>query len=146
MENIIKKVAYLKGLADGLEISEKTDEGKVLLKIIEVLDDMADAIDEIAADQEELMEQVDEIDEDLAAVEDDLYEDDCDCDCDCDCDDDMEYYELECPSCKEVIYLDEDIFDTDEAIECPNCGQEIELDFDCDCDCDDCGCGCENEE
>ena len=144
MENIIKKVAYLKGLTDGLEISEKTDEGKVLLKIVDILEEMADAIDEIAADQEELMEQVDEIDEDLAAVEDDLYEDDCDCD-DCDCDDDMEYYEIECPSCKEVIYLDEDIFDDDAPIVCPNCGQEIELDFDCDCDCDDCDCGCDEE-
>lgn len=136
MENIVKKVAYLKGLAEGLDISEKTDEGKLLLKIVDVLDDIADALDEIAAEQEDLADLVDDIDANLAAMEDDFYDDECDCDCDDD--DDLDYYEIECPSCKETIYLDEDIFDDDKPIECPNCGQEIELDFSCDCeDCAD---------
>lgn len=144
MEELIKKVSYLKGFADGLDINEKTDEGKLLKKIIEVLDEMSDAICDIAQDHEDLCEQVEAIDEDLGELEDDFYDDE-DCDCGCDCDDD-DYFEIECPNCKEVICLDESFFadDEDKPIICPNCNKEIELDFSCDCDCDDgCDCGCE---
>ncbi|MBO4468382.1 MAG: hypothetical protein J5766_03685, partial [Clostridia bacterium] len=58
------------------------------------------------------------------------------CDCDCDeCDDEL--YEIECPECHDVIYLDDDMID-EGGIECPNCGTELEFDFDCDCeDCDE---------
>ena len=61
----------------------------------------------------------------------------CDCD-DCDCCDD-EVYEIECPACNDVIYLDEDML-CEEGMVCPNCGTDLEFDFEgCDCDCCDCG-------
>lgn len=145
MEELIKKVSYLKGFADGLDINDKTDEGKLLKKIIEVLDEMSDAICDLAQDHEDLCDQVEAIDEDLGELEEDFYDDD-DCDCDCDCDDDLDYFEIECPNCNEVICISEDFFDDDEEkpIICPNCYKEIELDFSCDCDCEDgCDCGCE---
>lgn len=142
MEELIKKVSYLKGFADGLDINEKTDEGKLLKKMIEVLDEMSDAICDLAQDQDDLYDQVEAIDEDLGELEEYFYDDeDDDCDCDCDCDD--EYFEIECPNCNEIICLDEDFFDDEDApIICPSCGKEIELDFSCDCG-DDCDCGCE---
>ena len=37
---VIEKVAYLRGLADGLKLTDTTAEGKVLLNVIEVLDDL----------------------------------------------------------------------------------------------------------
>lgn len=128
MENLLKKVAYLHGLADGLDIDERTDEGKLLSKIIEVLDDMADAVADLAVAQDELYDQVESIDEDLAELESEIYDEDDDYDDD----DDMDYFEIECPNCKEVVCIDDDLLD-DEAIVCPNCNQEIEIDFDCDC-------------
>lgn len=144
MEELIKKVSYLKGYADGLDINDKTDEGKLLKKIIEVLDEMSDAICDLAQDHEDLCDQVEAIDEDLGELEEDFYDDDDCCDCDCD-DDDMEYFEIECPNCGEIICLDEDFFDDDDTpIICPACDKEIELDFSCDCGCEDnCDCGCE---
>lgn len=140
MENLIKKVSYLKGLADGLDISEKTDEGKLLIKMVEVLGEVADAVEKLDRDQRELADVVDALDEDLADVEETVFDDD-DAGCDCcghdDDSSDVDYFEIQCPNCKETVYIDEDFFDDDAPIVCPNCNQEIELDFSCDCDCDE---------
>ena len=45
MEDLIKKVSYLKGYADGLDISPKSDEGKLIIKMIEVMSEMAETIE-----------------------------------------------------------------------------------------------------
>ena len=57
--------------------------------------------------------------------------------------DDMDFFEIECPNCKEDVMIDFDALDEDKGIICPNCNQEIQLEFECDCDSDDdCDCGC----
>ena len=142
-----EKVSYIKGLAEGLGLEGDTKEGKILNAIIDLLGDISEEIDCIEEDYAELCEQVDAVDEDLSAVEDFIYEDDddCDCDCDCcDCEDDDDLYEVECPKCHDIIYLDGEMLE-EEGITCPNCGTDLEFDFDgCECDC--CDCGCEDEE
>jgi hypothetical protein len=150
--DICEKIAYIKGLAEGLGIDEATKEGKVLTAIIDLLGDITDEICEIEDGCDELMEQIDAVDEDLASLEDIIYEDDddcdcCDCDCDCDCDDDCcdcddEVYEIECPVCNDIIYLDGEMLEQ-EGMVCPNCGTELEFDFD---GCDYCECECEEAE
>ncbi len=140
---ICEKVSYIKGLAEGLALDDSTKEGKVLNAIIDVLTDIAEEIDYIEEDYAELSEQVDAVDEDLASVEDFIYEDDDDdCDCDCGCCDDDDLYEVECPKCHDIIYLDEEML-AEEGITCPNCGTDLEFDFDGDCDC---CCGCDHED
>lgn len=130
MEHLYERISYLMGLADGLGIDESTKEGKVLVHIIDVLQDFADAIDDLAYDQEELEEYVEYMDEDLSDVEDevfgDLDEDDYD---DYDFEDDIDYVELECPHCHETLYIEEDLLDEDAT--CPNCLHTIV------CDCHD---------
>lgn len=42
---ITEKVAYLKGLAEGMELDTEKKEGKLLAAIIDVLDDIALEID-----------------------------------------------------------------------------------------------------
>ena len=147
--DICEKIAYIKGLAEGLGLDEETKEGKILAAIIDLLGDITEEICDIEDGCDELMEQIDAVDEDLSSLEEIIYEDDedCDCDCDdCDCDCDDEVYEIECPACNDVIYLDADMLE-EEGMTCPNCGTELEFDFDgCDCDCDcDC-CADETEE
>ena len=140
--DICEKIAYIKGLAEGLNLDETTKEGKILAAVIDLLDDMTTEICDIEDGCDELMEQIDAVDEDLSAVEDIIYGDD-ECDGDCDCCDDDDVYEIECPNCHDTIYLDEDML-CDEGMTCPNCGTELEFDFSCDCDdcCDDnCDCG-----
>ncbi len=128
---VTEKVAYLKGLAKGLDLAQDKAETKMFDAIMEVLEDMALTVSDLEDEVAELGEQIDAVDEDLADVEELVfgdYDDECDC-----CDDDDEMYEVECPACHETIYLDESILE-DGAIECPNCGTELEFDFDCDCD------------
>ena len=73
MEYLLQKVSYLKGLADGLGIEDTTKEGKLLLHIVDTLEEFADVLDETIENQIELEEYVDFIDEDLADLEDDIY-------------------------------------------------------------------------
>jgi hypothetical protein len=75
MNYLFEKVSYLQGLAEGLDITEESNEGKLLLHIIDTLGEFADVLDEIAENQVDLEEYVNFIDEDLADVEDELYDD-----------------------------------------------------------------------
>lgn len=127
MDGIRERVAYLRGLSDGLSIDETTKEGKLLLAIVDVLEDMAEEIDLLDDEQQELDEYVNAIDEDLAAVEDELYE------YDDDEDEDDGYIEVECPNCNETVYIDEDALDSDEEILCPSCSEPLPIEFECDC-------------
>ena len=60
-------------------------------------------------------------------------------------DEDDEVYEVTCPACNDIVYLDEDMLAEGE-IACPNCGTNLEFDFDCDCDCCDGDCDCDDKE
>ena len=72
---ITEKVAYLQGLAEGLKINDDKPEGKLLLAMIDVLDDMALTVDDLDNEIAEIVEIVDEIDQDLGVLEGDFYGD-----------------------------------------------------------------------
>lgn len=127
---ISEKVAYIKGLAEGLELDSSDKNSKVLKAIIELLEDMALTVEDLEDGCAELCEQIDAVDEDLSNLEDFIY-DDGDED-----DEDDDVYEVECPACHDIVYLDEDMLAEGE-IACPNCGTNLEFDLDCDC------CDCE---
>ena len=120
MEEIKEQVAYLKGLAEGLKVGEGA-EGKMIVKMLDVLDNIADALEELDDEVEDLEEYVEAIDEDLSDLEELLDEDECDCGCDCE--DEPEYFEVECPSCGETVGFTSDMFDCEDDVEilCPNC-------------------------
>ena len=141
MMTVTEKVAYLKGLVEGLDFDADKKETKVINAVLDVLEDLALAVSDLDDEMAIVTEQLDAVDEDLADLEEIFYDecDDCDCDCDddccCDCDDEM--YEVECPNCGEMIYFDEEIILDGEA-ECPACGEVLEFETD-DCDCGCCG-------
>ena len=142
MMTVTEKVAYLKGLVEGLDFDADKKETKVINAVLDVLEDLALAVSDLDDEMAVVTEQLDAVDEDLADLEEVFYEelDDCDCDCDdCDCDCDEDMYEVVCPNCGELIYFDEEIIDEGKA-ECPACGEVLEFDCECDCDC------CEDEE
>ena len=134
--NINERVSYIRGLAEGLVLDNTTKEGKILSAMIELLSDIADevsAIDEACA---ELGEQLDAVDEDLYSLEEDFYGEEYDKEDDEEIDGDI--YEVECPECHDIIYLDESMLEDEEMI-CPNCGTRLEFEFECECD-GDCDC------
>ncbi len=128
MENIAKKVAYLKGLFDGMNFDAASNEGKLFSAIIDVLDD-------IAIEMEDMVDQLDTVDQDLGDLEEYVYEEDddfCDGDCEgcdgCDFEED-DLYEIECPACHKVVPFDPELLDEDDSFECPVCGTVIDLDI-----------------
>ena len=149
--NLTEKSAYIKGLAEGLELDKTTKEGKIIAALMELVDELTQAvsaiqtdIEEIDEDLEYLNEYIEEIDEDLQAVEDyldededdedddDYYDDDDDDDdddyCDGDCEgcsgcDDEEYFEIVCPSCGETVCFDQEL--DPETLICPACGEKF---------------------
>ena len=112
-----KKVAYLKGLMEGLKIDDSTNEGKILTIMADILDEMSATVEDIAEEVDETVELVDTLDEDLGEIEDLIYGDDDDDDC-C-CNDDC---------CCDTIMLGENII-ADGSVDCPNCGESLEFDF-----------------
>lgn len=131
MSYLTEKMAYIRGLAEGLDIDATTKEGKLLLAIVDALSDTADEIYEMQDLQDEIQLQLDDVDEDLAELEDLIYGEDED-----------DELSVECPNCGELIYLDaETLEDCEDSIVCPSCNEKIEIEYDCDCG--NC-CGCED--
>lgn len=126
--NITEKVSYIKGLAEGLNLDDSGKEGKVLLAIIDALDDIAHQVDEIDMDLSDLADVVGEIDDTVADIEEDFYGDEDDDECDCDCCDDEDLYEITCPKCNNSITVDFDVIAAG-GILCPNCGEPLEFDL-----------------
>ena len=105
---ITEKVAYVKGLVAGLELDGTKKETKVILAMLDVLDEMALSVTDCEDDIISLGEEVDAMSESISDLEDTVYdedEDDDECDDDCCCcgdDDDEEeedpdYFEFTCP-------------------------------------------------
>jgi hypothetical protein len=141
---LTEKMSYLQGLLDGLEIDNSTKEGKALIQMSDVMNELVAYVEDLQAQVDELTELCDILDQDLGQVEDDIYdedEDDYDFDDDLDdCDDcfdddedfdfdDDELYEITCPSCGDTILIDEGMIE-EGSINCPNCNELLE--FDCD--------------
>ncbi len=145
--NLSEKVAYIKGLAEGLGIDDSTKEGKVIGLMVEALRDMSLSIEDLEHDYDELRDNIEILDEDLTSLEDDFYEDDdCECGCGghghghdhgcgCGCEDD-DFYEVTCPTCDEVFYVDSEMLEEDD-ISCPSCSEAFEVSIDEDDDDED---------
>lgn len=133
---ITEKVAYLKGLADGLDLDkDPSKEGKLISKIIDILEDIGLAVEDLEEEVEVIGEELDAMSEDLADVEEMVFDEFDDEDDDEDEDDEFDFadlgddfFEIECPECGEDLVIDESIFDVGE-IGCPNCGNKFALDL-----------------
>ena len=125
---ISEKVAYLKGLAEGLKLDAESNEGKLFAAIIDVLEDMADEIADMQDEMVDLEDGLDAVSDDLSDVEETLYfalDDDEDDDED---DEEEECFVTTCPECEEEVYFDETVLEDGEVV-CPNCGAKLEFDL-----------------
>ncbi len=140
---ISEKVAYLKGLAEGLDIdTEKSKEGKLISVMIGILEEVGLSIEDLEENTVALGEEIDALSDDLSDVEQLVFEDEDEEDgCGCGCED-GDFFETDCPSCGETLVIDAGVLD-EGVIQCPSCKQKFALDLD-DSDCE-CGCGCEHD-
>ena len=129
---VSEKVAYLKGLMEGLKLDADSDYGKLFKAIVDVLDEVALEIEDLTDEVMEVGDGLDVLSDDLADVEELVYDEDDD-----DEDEDEPVYMTTCPECEEEIYFDEDYLE-DGTVVCPNCGAVLEFDAeDLDADEDD---------
>ncbi len=155
---LTEKIAYMKGLLDGMELDGSTKEGKAILQMAEVMEEMGVYIDDLQSQVDELTELCDLLDKDLGEVETDLYcDDDDDFDDDDDEDDEDEDFEIgrvlpadyddyayedddeeefeevqyvvNCPSCDETVSLSERQLEEGSMV-CPHCGELLEFNYD----------------
>ena len=127
---VSEKVAYLKGLAEGLGLDAESKEGKLFAAIIDVLDEMAEEILDLEEEMADVEEGLDAVSDDLSEVEETLYEleDEFDDDDDEDEDEEEDCFMTTCPACEEEIFFDETVLEDGEVV-CPNCGEKLEFDL-----------------
>ena len=73
---ISEKVAYLKGLMEGMNLSADSNEGKLFRAIVDVLDEIALEVEDLTDEVMELGDGLDVISDDLGDVEDIIYDED----------------------------------------------------------------------
>ena len=148
MSEVSKKVAYLKGMAEGMNLQEDSMQNRLILRMLEALEEISEELEAIEARQDEAEQYIDELDSDLGDVEEFLFgEEDEEEDCGCGCghhhhhdedewddeeeydeedeDDGIDFIEYECPHCKTSVYYDQEAFDLEEEHLCPECGKEL---------------------
>ena len=125
---ISEKVAYLKGLAEGLNLdTEKSKEGKLISVMIGILEEIGLSIEDLEENTQALGEEIDVLSDDLSDVEDVVFDEDEDDDED-DEDYDNDWFEVECPTCEEPLVIDDKAL-ADGMIQCPNCHDKFALDL-----------------
>ena len=74
---ISEKVAYLKGLAEGLNLdTEKSKEGKLISVMIGILEEIGLSIEDLEENTQALGEEIDVLSDDLSDVEDVVFDED----------------------------------------------------------------------
>ena len=122
---ISEKVAYLKGLAEGLNLdNEKSKEGKLISVMIGILEEVGLSIEDLEENALALGEEIDVLSDDLADVESVVFDEDENDEEDYDDD----WFEVECPTCEEPLIIDDEAL-AEGFIQCPNCQSKFSLDL-----------------
>ena len=120
---ISEKVAYLKGLAEGLDLdTTKSKEGKLISVMIGIMEELAMSVEDLEENALNLGEEIDVLSDDLADVEEVVFDED----------DGMDggddWFEVECPTCGADIVVDDEALAEGE-VECPGCGTRYAMEL-----------------
>ena len=123
---ISEKIAYLKGLAEGLNLdTEKSKEGKLISVMIGILEEVGMSIEELEDDVADMGEELDAISDDLSNVEEVVFDEEDEED---DYSEDEDFFEVECPACGAEIDIDQDVLNAG-TVDCPSCGEKFVIDL-----------------
>lgn len=123
-----EKVAYLKGLAEGMGLKDE-GEGKLFRAIFDILSDLSEDLDDVWDEIADVEDGLDAVSDDLEELEEDFYDLDPIPPMDGEdywADEDTAFYSVECPGCGYSLTVDEETLAEDE-LECPECGEVIDL-------------------
>lgn len=101
-----ERLAYLAGLAEGIERDDDPATGGLLTGIVDILDELSHEIVEVRREQEDLAEDMDELADELGVETSDVV--------------------VECPACgREVAFASKLLDEDDLELTCPNCGEIV---------------------
>lgn len=129
MEDLASRIKYLQGLAEGLNLSEKSPEGRIILGVLEVLEDLQHRVEKMEERQREFGEFIDvflqagdEMEQFMSFLESNLEN----FPFDLEEDNDEEVINVECSSCGRNFYVDIDDVVHGSA-SCPSCGEPFDF-------------------
>lgn len=139
MSKLLERAAYLRGLAEGMELNPEKNTHKLLQELIALNNEMAAEIEALNSRFTDLSEFVEVLDNDLAEVEESVEnkyaadEDDEDGEEEAENTSEAEdvdapesfYINCYCPSCGAPVQVDAYKVNLDEPVPCPNCGEEL---------------------
>ncbi|WP_188430705.1 CD1247 N-terminal domain-containing protein [Kroppenstedtia guangzhouensis] len=118
-----RDLAFIRGLMEGQGNAEETPEGKVLGRLVHVLDELAEENEKLTVRLTELEEYVEAVDEDLNELELIIYDgEEFD-------DEDIGFWDVKCTNCGEPVLVDEEIFESAEEADllCPQCNTVLRV-------------------
>ena len=119
---ISEKVAYIRGLYDGLGLdSEKSGEARILSEVLDVLQQIGGQMDGADASMDRLCEELDDLRDSVADLESAVFDEDGG-------DADEDFFEIPCPTCGEDLVVDDEALAAG-VVDCPACGGKFALSF-----------------
>ena len=73
--NVSEKIAYLKGLVEGLDIKAGSREDKLISAVVDVLDSISEELDGLNENAADMAEELDAVSDDLSVVEKEVFGD-----------------------------------------------------------------------
>lgn len=125
---LIKRAAHLQGLLEGMKLDETKPENKAICEMLDILVEVTEEIQRLSTENAILKNMLSTCSHnDLCTHEHDLSldfnEDEIDID-----DIDDEDYQIICPTCDEIMFLNAETLEKG-SINCKNCGELLEFDL-----------------
>ena len=125
---ISEKVAYIRGLYDGLGLDgEKSGEARILSEVLDVLRQVGSQLDGMDASADRLYDELEDLRDSVADLENAVFDED-DGDFEDDGDTDEDFFEIPCPTCGEDLTVDDEALAAG-VVDCPACGGKFALSF-----------------
>jgi len=107
-------------------VGKEKDSEKVILELLDLLEEMEDEISSLNERYNDLEEEMEAVNEDISLINDGMHIEDYDT-----------VFSAVCPYCHEEVEINVEEIEDMEEVTCPNCKKEITLEWD-----DECSCGC----
>lgn len=113
MDNIERSIVYLRGLIDGCGYDDDTNEGRIFNAIADVLENISDEVQTLSSRGRYCEDMIDEIlDDELDELDNEEFDED-------------DFVEVECPNCHDVVLFDNETYEKNDNLICPNCSATI---------------------
>ena len=123
---ISEKVAYIRGLYDGLGLDgEKSGEARILSEVLDVLRQIGSQMDGMDASTGRLFDELDDLRDSVADLENAVFDEDGGGDGG---GTDEDFFETPCPTCGEDLVVDDEALAAG-VVDCPVCGGKFALSF-----------------